>query len=168
MVILLSLAATSIIGTVIPQNEAPDLYLRNYGDFLFSIFNALGVFDLYHSGWFRFLLCLLIINLSGLLHQPAEGDLENHFPQNASVPPGRFKNTGNRQEWTADAPIEKLKNLFQSYVAGHFSVHRMDATKNGFMIFGEKGTVDPIGGVCRAYKRAVDGGRRIDRIDFRI
>src|SRR5512139_2377974 len=63
VVILLSLAVTSIIGTVIPQNEDPMLYLRNYGESWYSVLNAAGIFDMYHSGWFRFLLCILIINL---------------------------------------------------------------------------------------------------------
>ena len=63
VVVLLSLAATSIVGTVIPQNESPDAYLREYGEFLYRIFSAFDIFDMYHSWWFQFLLLLLTMNV---------------------------------------------------------------------------------------------------------
>ena len=49
IVLLLSLAATSIIGTLIPQNEDPAAYLKAFGGYLFQLFNILDLFDMYHS-----------------------------------------------------------------------------------------------------------------------
>jgi len=49
VVLLLSLAATSVIGTLIPQNQDSVAYLEAFGPFLFRFFNVLGLFDLYHS-----------------------------------------------------------------------------------------------------------------------
>jgi cytochrome c biogenesis protein len=138
VVVLLSLAATSIIGTVIPQNEDPVLYLRNYGNFLFSIFNAAGFFDLYHSGWFRFLLCVLIINLVVCSINRLQSTWKIIFPKTPLFQAGRFKKSTARQEWIADAAPGKLKSLYESHMAGHSSVHRTDATDNGFLIFAEK------------------------------
>jgi len=63
VVVLLSLAATSIIGTVIPQNESPEAYVRAYGEVLYRIFFTLDIFDMYHSWWFRFLLTMLAANV---------------------------------------------------------------------------------------------------------
>ncbi|MCU0598225.1 MAG: cytochrome c biogenesis protein ResB [Desulfobacterales bacterium] len=139
VVILLSIAATSIVGTVVPQNENPGLYLNNYGEFLFSVFNALGVFDLYHSGWFRFLMCLLIINLVVCSINRLNATWRIIFPKTPQFQAGRFKNAGSRQEWTMDAPTDRLKNVYESYISGHFSVHRTDATENGFIVYAEKG-----------------------------
>jgi len=63
VVILLSLAVTSIIGTVIPQNGNPTMLMQKYGETLYSIFNTLGFFDMYHAWWFRLLLALLTLNI---------------------------------------------------------------------------------------------------------
>ena len=63
IVLLLSLAATSIIGTLIPQNENPAAYLEAFGGYLFRLFDILDLFDMYHSWWFQFLLILLTINI---------------------------------------------------------------------------------------------------------
>ena len=61
--VLLTLAATSIVGTLIPQNAAPQDYVRAYGEFLYRVFYVLDVFDMYHSWWFQLLLLLLSANI---------------------------------------------------------------------------------------------------------
>jgi cytochrome c biogenesis protein len=39
IVILLTLAATSIIGTLIPQNQEPAAYFQAFGGFLYRLFD---------------------------------------------------------------------------------------------------------------------------------
>ncbi len=51
IVLLLSLATTSIIGTLIPQNEDPQAYFQAFGGVLYRLFNLLDLFDMYHM-WF--------------------------------------------------------------------------------------------------------------------
>ncbi len=61
--LLLTLAVTSIIGTIIEQQQDPDKYLREYGETTYKIFKFLGFTDVYHSWWYILLLTLLAINL---------------------------------------------------------------------------------------------------------
>ena len=61
--VLLALAATSIIGTLIPQNAGPADYLRIYGDFWYRIFAVFDFFDMYHSWWFQVLMVMLALNI---------------------------------------------------------------------------------------------------------
>jgi len=63
IVILILLAATSIIGTIIQQNRQPEEYIRIYGEATFRLFEKLHFFDMYHSWWFLALLTLFAINL---------------------------------------------------------------------------------------------------------
>ena len=65
IVLLLSLAATSIVGTLIPQNSDPAAYVSAFGETLFRFFAVLGLFDMYHSWWFQVLMLLLAANLVG-------------------------------------------------------------------------------------------------------
>ncbi|MCM2357635.1 MAG: cytochrome c biogenesis protein ResB [Geobacteraceae bacterium] len=60
--LLIGLAATSIIGTVIPQSP-PREYLESISAAKIKLYSALGFFDMYHSWWFILLLYLLTINL---------------------------------------------------------------------------------------------------------
>ena len=61
--LLISLAATSIIGTLIPQNQDPAAYVQAFGQFAFELFTIFGLFDMYHSWWFQTLILLLTANI---------------------------------------------------------------------------------------------------------
>jgi len=64
VVLLIILAAVSVIGTVIQQNESPEKYLREYSEGTIRLFETLGLFDMYHTWWFVLLLFLLTANLT--------------------------------------------------------------------------------------------------------
>ena len=60
--LLIGLAVTSIIGTVIPQSP-PREYLESISQTKIALYSKLGFFDMYHSWWFILLLYLLTLNL---------------------------------------------------------------------------------------------------------
>lgn len=64
VVLLIILAAVSVIGTVVQQNQAPEDYLREYSRGTVELFETLGFFDLYHTWWFVLLLLLFTANLT--------------------------------------------------------------------------------------------------------
>ena len=49
IVVLLTLAALSIVGTLIPQNQSPADYFNAFGPFLYQVLNTLDVFNMYQS-----------------------------------------------------------------------------------------------------------------------
>ena len=61
--LLFLLAATSIIGTVIPQNNVPQFYIEEYGPRTARLLQTLDIPDMYNSWWFLFLLTLFAFNL---------------------------------------------------------------------------------------------------------
>lgn len=63
IILLICLAFTSIIGTLIAQKANPAIYIQHYGEGLYNFFKFIGFFDVYHSPWFLMLLVLLSINI---------------------------------------------------------------------------------------------------------
>ena len=61
--LLFTLAATSIIGTIIPQNQPPGFYVETYHANLARFMQALHIPDMYNSWWFMALLALFSLNL---------------------------------------------------------------------------------------------------------
>jgi cytochrome c biogenesis protein len=57
------IALSSIIGTVIPQGEAPSFYVQKYGPQMAQFFQVLDIPDMYYSWWFTAFLGLLSANL---------------------------------------------------------------------------------------------------------
>jgi len=58
------LGIVSIIGTIIEQGASPEKYAQEYTEGTIRLFNALGLFDMYHTFWFFTLLLLLLLNLT--------------------------------------------------------------------------------------------------------
>lgn len=57
------LTAVCVVGSLVPQVEPPESYVKRYGAFLGGIVNALQLRDLYHAWWFHLLLTLICLNL---------------------------------------------------------------------------------------------------------
>lgn len=57
------LAVVSLLGTLIPQKEGPELYLKLYGEVFYRFFSLLNLTDLYASPFFYIILGLLGLSL---------------------------------------------------------------------------------------------------------
>ena len=139
VVLLLSLAVTSIIGTVIPQNQSPAAYFHNYGEFFYKIFSALNIFDMYHSWWFQLLLLTLSINVIVCSLNKLSTTWKIVF---VKIPPFnalKFRSLSNKEEFTSTRSPEDLKNKYEQAVSKKFGYWRAEQTDKGFFIFAEKG-----------------------------
>jgi cytochrome c biogenesis protein len=61
--LLITLALTSIIGTVLPQGQLAPEYVAQISPFKLQLYTTLGFFDMYHSWWFVTLLYMMSLNL---------------------------------------------------------------------------------------------------------
>ena len=139
IVLLLSLATTSIIGTLIPQNEDPQAYFQAFGGVLYRVFNLLDLFDMYHSWWFQLLIILLTANIIVCSIDRMSSNRRILFVRNPSFNLARFRNLKQRQEFTSEGTSQQLKDVYQKFIARRFRHNQVEATENGFAIFGERG-----------------------------
>jgi cytochrome c biogenesis protein len=58
------LGVASVIGTVLKQNEPYENYIIKFGQFWFGLFENLGLYDVYHSGWFLLILLFVVVSTS--------------------------------------------------------------------------------------------------------
>jgi cytochrome c biogenesis protein len=61
--ILVLLAATSIIGTIIPQEGVDGQFIKELGPVMAKLVIKLELYDMYHSLWFRLIIFILSLNL---------------------------------------------------------------------------------------------------------
>lgn len=71
--LLTVLAIASVIGTVLKQNEPYNNYLNQFGQFWFPVFESLGLYAVYHAGWFLAILTFLVISTSLCIIRQAPG-----------------------------------------------------------------------------------------------
>ncbi len=143
--LLLSLSVTSIIGTVVPQNQSPAAYFHNYGEFFYKIFSALNIFDMYHSWWFQLLLLMLTINIIVCSLNKLSATWKIIF---VKIPPfnaSKFRSLSHKEEFTSNRSPEDLKNKYEQVVSKKFGYWRTEQTDKGFCVFAEKGRWTRIG-----------------------
>ncbi|MFC4160437.1 cytochrome c biogenesis protein ResB [Chitinimonas lacunae] len=75
--LLTVIAIASVIGTVLKQNEPYPNYVVEFGEFWFQPFEALGLYDVYHAGWFLLILAFLVISTSACIYRQLPGILRD-------------------------------------------------------------------------------------------
>jgi cytochrome c biogenesis protein len=62
-----------VIGTVLKQAEPYNNYIIQFGPYWFEVFKLLGLYDVYHAGWFLVILTFLVASTSLCIYRNAPG-----------------------------------------------------------------------------------------------
>ncbi|MBF0204048.1 MAG: cytochrome c biogenesis protein ResB [Desulfamplus sp.] len=139
VVVLILLAATSIIGTFIPQNGAEELYIHKYGEFFFKFFSILDIFDMYNAWWFMLLLMLLSINIIICSIDKINTTWKIIFPDKVNFNIERFRHLKHKEVFVSGQNIESLEDKYLSFIEKSFGMALKEETDQGVAIFGEQG-----------------------------
>ena len=138
IVLLLSIALASIIGTLIPQNQNPEFYFHKYGEFLYKFFHVMGFFDLYHSWWFQLLIIMLAANIVVCSINRFSATWKIVFVKHPPFNLSRFRKLDQQETFTNGNKINDIKRLYEPFIAKRFGYTRTEPTEKGFCIFAEK------------------------------
>jgi cytochrome c biogenesis protein len=139
VIVLISIAITSIVGTIVPQNQTPATHLLRWSDFFYEIFDAIGIFDIYHSGWFRFLLFILTLNIIVCSINRLSSTWKTIFGKISSMDISKFRRLSDREQFNINSSPDHLKKTYESAVSINYNYLRTEQTDSGFCIFAEKG-----------------------------
>ncbi|MFC1533989.1 cytochrome c biogenesis protein ResB [Thermodesulfobacteriota bacterium] len=138
LILLILLAITSILGTVIPQQGEAARFAQGLSPGIFKLYSSLQLFDMYHSIWFRLIICCLVLNLiiCSINRFPATLKLFRLTPRPdrskpfKDLPPQRTLSVkGERKEVSAKV-METLKGQYSNIV--------MKDSDKGSFTYGEK------------------------------
>ncbi|NNK85958.1 MAG: cytochrome c biogenesis protein ResB, partial [Desulfobacterales bacterium] len=140
--LLLSLAVTSIIGTVIPQSGTASEYFQKYGELWFKILSFFDsifeIFDMYHSWWFQLLILLLTMNIIICSIDRMKATLKIIFVKTPSFNLSRFRNIKYKKEFSEKRMPNELEELYKPIISKKYGYSRTEKTDNGFCLFAEK------------------------------
>lgn len=138
VVVLLSLAATSIIGTLIPQNESPAAYHEAFGGYWYRLLGALDVFDMYHAWWFELLLLLLTANIVVCSVDRLRSTGRIIFTRDPAYRAERFRKSRVRAGFAAAVPPAALDDRLASRIERRFGRLRREGDGEARLIFAER------------------------------
>ncbi|MBU1053585.1 MAG: cytochrome c biogenesis protein ResB [Proteobacteria bacterium] len=142
--LLIILAITCIIGTLIPQNESSAAYFLKYGEFICKVFSALDIFDMYHSWWFQLLVFILTANIIVCSIDRLSSTWKVIFKKTPTFDIAKLKSSYKEEFNVAHTPAE-LKAKFTTALSRLFKYTRIEDKENGFVIYAEKGRWSRLG-----------------------
>jgi len=138
VVLLLTLAMTSVIGTVLPQNADPDAYRQAFGNMGYRLFSFLDLFDMYHSWWFLLLLTLLTVNIVVCSINRLNASWNFIFTREPKFNLENYRGMKNRIEFNVLQNSEIMLPAVKSYLSKHFGYSIQQDGQNGPVFFAEK------------------------------
>lgn len=137
--LLIFLALTSIIGTVIRQNADPSWYIHQYSQTSFRIFSALDFLDLYHSWWFLALISLLSLNLTACSIRRFPVTWKRFCQKKVLMDDGLHKSLPNKESFGSKISPEILNQRYCSLLGKVFARPVTTHSKDDYHLFSEKG-----------------------------
>jgi cytochrome c biogenesis protein len=137
--VLLALALTSIIGTLVPQNQPLEAYYQAFGDFLFRVFAVLDLYDMYGAWWFQLLLTLLTLNIIVCSIDRLSSLSKIVFVRHPRFSVKRFRSAKKAHNFKAKGETESLLAAFQTVVKGQFRYQRVERLDGATYIYAERG-----------------------------
>jgi cytochrome c biogenesis protein len=139
VVVLLALALTSIIGTLIPQNQSMQAYYDAFGDFLFQVFAVLDLYDMYGAWWFQLLLAFLVLNIIVCSIDRFSALSKIVFIRHPRFSLKRFRSAKKAHSFQAKGDLEALLEPFQAVVKRRFRYQRVETAEGATCIYAERG-----------------------------
>jgi cytochrome c biogenesis protein len=124
VVLFLVLAATSVVGTLMPQGLGEAELQRHYGQLAIWFITTFGLNDLYHTGWFRLLLLFLCANLVVCTIERLPKTLKVFQRREEQVDPQKLAKCSLNCQFTSDLPHDKTAARLISIISGEFGALR--------------------------------------------
>jgi len=143
--LLIILAATSVFGTLLPQQQDAIHLAEKLSPSLFQALSALQVFDLYHSLWFRLLIGALAVNLV-ICSIDRFGVTLKRFRARPS--PGRskpFQDIPPERIIPVEGNADEISACVVDVLKGKYRDIRAETSEGAHFILGEKGRYSHFG-----------------------
>lgn len=105
---LVIIAISSMIGTVLKQNEAAPNYINQFGPFWASIFDKLSLYALYSSWWFLLIFAALVTSTALCITRNGPKMLRDMRSWRDNVREESLRNFHHKAEWHAAIPRSAL------------------------------------------------------------
>ncbi len=142
---LVLLAVTSVFGTVILQNGAPEQYIRLYGQRFYNVIRVFSLDDMYQAWWFLTLIVILCINIVVCSIERLSHTWKIIFPDRIRFNPDRFRKLKNLESFTMEKSFDSLSTRCEAVLTKFCGNVIKERTDSGLVMYAEKGRWTRIG-----------------------
>jgi len=144
---LILLATTSIIGTVIEQNLAPQEYMQKYGmsESTYKVLDTLQFFNMYHSYWFLSLLGIFAVNLICCSIKRLPRIIKTVREPILVADDGLFRTFSNKEEIVTKGSLESVRDKVVTLLGKKFATPVVTEQDGRVYLFAQKGAFSRFG-----------------------
>lgn len=143
--LLTILAIASIIGTVLKQAEPYNNYLIQFGPFWFEAYEKLGLYDVYHAGWYLIILVFLVVSTSVCIYRNAPNFAREMKSFRENVSEQSLNAFKHRHEATTAQTPEALAAGVQRYLEGQGYKVKNLPREDGVLLAAKAGSWNRLG-----------------------
>jgi cytochrome c biogenesis protein len=143
--VIIILAVSSIIGTIIEQNLPLEKYRQVYSDGTIRLFTSLNLFDMYHSWWFLLLLVLFTVNLSCCTIDRLPRTVKVVRNPKTTLDENLEKSLAHVDRWKKKGEMEGLTDTYRTVMGSAFARPRVTENSGTLHLYAEKGVVSRFG-----------------------
>jgi len=143
--IIIVLAVTSILGTVIQQNQPPEKYRQVYEDWAYNLMDRINLFDMYHSWWFLLLLCLFTLNLTCCTIDRLPRVIRTVRKPKLVLDDATEKSLPLTERWKSKGDIPRRVEDYKAALARVFAVPKVTEVDGVVHLYAEKGVYSRFG-----------------------
>jgi len=143
--LLTLLAIASVIGTVLKQAEPYNNYIIQLGPYWFEVFRLLGLYDVYHAGWFLVILTFLVVSVSLCIYRNAPGMVKEmkNFREHVTEQSLAAFSHKHKVEHSQDG--QALAGKMAAYLQGQGFHSKTLARENGILVAAKRGAANRLG-----------------------
>ena len=143
--IIIVLAVTSILGTVVEQNQPVEKYRQVYEDWAYNLMDRFNLFDMYHSWWFLLLLCLFTINLACCTIDRLPRAIRTVRKPKLTLDDATEKSLSLTERWKSKGDIPHRAEEYKVALARAFAVPKVTEADGPVHLYAEKGVSSRFG-----------------------
>lgn len=136
--VLVILGIASIIGTVLKQNEPYTNYIVQFGQFWFDFFKLLGMYDVYHTGWFLLILVFLVLSTSMCIYRNTPLMLRELRAYREQAKESSLRSFSHQHEYHTPYSTEETAGRLGQFLNAHGYRYKVVEQENGDSLFAAK------------------------------
>ena len=143
--LLTVLAIASVIGTVLKQNEPYNAYLNQFGPFWFPVFERLGLYAVYHAGWFLLILIFLVASTTACIVRQSPHMLHEMRSYREKAREASLRQFAHRAMLQMELPLDQAVARSTDYLKSQGLKSRTHAGNEGTLIATKSGSGNRLG-----------------------
>lgn len=143
--LLTLLAIASIIGTVLKQAEPYNNYIIQFGPYWFEVFRLLGLYDVYHAGWFLVILTFLVASTSLCIYRNAPGMVKEMKSFREHVTEQSLAAFSHKHQVAHSQDSQAFADKAAAYLQGQGFRSKLIARENGVLVASKRGAASRLG-----------------------